>query len=139
MQLHGLSSNKNRSSEEFLPPYKDFTFSQRKQRTGGALKTNLENRDMNIAISLRNFTVLMACLLLASACAPQMEQLIKEAHDTGDWSRVEKRQETLLARQARKTPMCPTGMVSTCNGWGKLTEPKCVCVDRSIAMRAVQR
>ena len=94
---------------------------------------------MNTAISLRNFTVLMAYLLLASACAPPMEQLIKEAHATGDWSQVERWEGAVSRHQARKTPMCEDSLVSVCNGWGKLTKPNCVCVDKGTARSAVQK
>lgn len=91
---------------------------------------------MNTAISLRNFTVLMAYLLLASACAPPMEQLIKEAHESGDWSQVEKQQDAELKRQARRTPMCEDGLVSVCSGLETLTKQECVCVQRATMRRA---
>ncbi len=94
---------------------------------------------MNAAISLRNLTVLMACQLLGSACAPSTEQLIKEAHDTGDWSQVEKRQDAVLERQARMTPLCEDGLVSVCKERGKLIKPKCVCVDTITVRRPVLR
>ena len=92
---------------------------------------------MNAAISLRNLTVLMACLLLGSACAPPMEQLIKEAHDTGNWSQVEKRQDAEARRQARRTPRCADGMVSMCSGSETLTKRECACVHKGTFTRAV--
>jgi hypothetical protein len=91
---------------------------------------------MNAAILMRNFTVLMACQLLGTACAPPMEQLIKEAHDTGDWSQVELRQDVELKRQARRTPMCEDGLVSVCSGLETVTKQECVCVQRATMRRA---
>ena len=91
---------------------------------------------MNAPISIRNFTVLMTCLLLGSGCAPSMEQLIKEAHENGDWSQVEKQQDAELKRQARRTPMCEDGLVSVCSGLETLTKQECVCVQRSTMRRA---
>jgi len=92
---------------------------------------------MNAANSLQNLTVLIACQLLASACAPPMEQLIKEAHDTGDWSQVEKRQEAEVRRLARRTPLCADGLVSVCSGSETLTKRECACVQKGTFTRAV--
>jgi len=92
---------------------------------------------MNAAISMRNLTVLMAFQLLASACAPSMEQLIKEAHANGDWSQVEKWQEAELRRQARSTPLCADGLVSVCSGSERLTKRECACVHNGNVTRAL--
>ncbi len=92
---------------------------------------------MNAAISLRNLTVLMAFQLLSSACAPPMEQLIKEAHENGDWSQVEKRQDAAVRRQARRTPLCADGLVSVCSGSETLTQRECACVYKGTFTRTV--
>jgi hypothetical protein len=92
---------------------------------------------MNAAISMRNFTVLMAFLLLGSACAPPMGQLIKEAHDNGDWSQVEKRQDAELRRQARRTPLCADGLVSACSGSERSTKRECACVRKDALTRTL--
>jgi len=92
---------------------------------------------MNAAISLRNLTVLMAFQLLGSACAPPMEQLIKEAHENGDWSQVEKRQEAEVRRQARRTPVCADGLVSACSGSERSTERECTCVRKDVFTRTL--
>ncbi len=92
---------------------------------------------MNVAILMRNFTVLMACLLLGSGCAPSMEQLIKEAHESGDWSQVEKWQDAEVRRQARRTPLCADGLVSACSGSEKLTNRECACVRKDALTRAL--
>jgi len=58
---------------------------------------------MNTTISKRNFTAFMACLLLSSACARlTMEQLVDEAKMTGDWSKVEDREDWMLRHQTNK-------------------------------------
>jgi len=85
---------------------------------------------MNTAISIRNFTVLMACLLLSSACERlPMEQLVDEALMTGDWSKVEKREASVLRRQAREQPLnCGQNMVGICRGSGRLDRRACECI-----------
>lgn len=83
---------------------------------------------MNTAISTRNFTALIACLLLSSACALPTEQLIKEALVTGDWSEVEKREDAALRRQAREQSIhCGQNEVGYCKASGRLKKRVCTC------------
>ena len=83
---------------------------------------------MNTAISTRNFTALMACLLLSSACALPMEQLVNEALITGDWSEVEKREVAALRRQVREQSMhCGRNEVGYCKASGRLSKRVCTC------------
>jgi len=83
---------------------------------------------MNTAISIRNFTALIACLLLGSACALPMEQLVNEALITGDWSEVEKREGAALRRQAREQSMhCGRNKVGYCKASGRLSKRVCTC------------
>ena len=79
---------------------------------------------MNTAISIRNFTALMACLLLSSACARlTMEQLEDEAKMTGDWSKVDER-EDWMRRQEQSS--CGPDEVLMCRGSGRLNRA-CEC------------
>ncbi len=92
---------------------------------------------MNAAILIRNLTVLVACQLLGSACAPSTVQLIKEAHENGDWSRVEKQQDAELKRQAGTTSLvCADGQVGVCSGSEKLSQRECVCAHKASLRRA---
>ena len=101
---------------------------------------NLEVEDMTIAISTRNFTALTACLLLISACALPMEKLVNEALMTGDWSQVEKREDTALRRQARRhAVMCAEDQVGACAISGRLEKPICFCESRSDVMNALHQ
>ncbi len=90
---------------------------------------------MNTAISIRSFTALMACLLLSSACARlPMEQLVDEALMTGDWSKVEKREGSMLRREARKQSLnCGPNLVGICRGSGRLARQACECVKKDSA------
>ena len=83
---------------------------------------------MNTAISTRKFTALMACLLLSSACALPMEQLVDGALVTGDWSEVEKREAAALRRQAREPSMhCGGNEVGYCKASGRTSRRVCTC------------
>jgi len=77
----------------------------------------------------------MACLLLSSACARlPMEQLVDEASMTGDWSKVDKRQDSMLRRQAKKQSMnCGPNQVGICRGSGRIDTRACECVKKSSA------
>ena len=83
---------------------------------------------MNTAISTRNFTALMACLLLSSACALPMEQLVNEALITGDWSEVEKREDAAFRRQVREQSVhCGPYEVGYCKASGRTSKRVCTC------------
>ena len=82
---------------------------------------------MNTTISIRNFTALVACLLLSSACARlTMEQLEDEAKMTGDWSKVDDREDWMRRRQAEKQSSCGSEEVLMCRGSGRLNRT-CEC------------
>ena len=83
---------------------------------------------MNTAISTRNFTALLVCLLLSSACALPMEQLVNEALVTGNWSEVEKREAAALRRHVREQSMhCERDEVVYCKASGRLKKGVCTC------------
>ena len=74
----------------------------------------------------------MACLLLGSACAPRltMEQLEEEAEMTGDWSKVEEREEWLKRRQTEEQSYCGPDETLMCRGSGRLNRT-CECKKKS--------
>ena len=83
---------------------------------------------MNITNWTRNFTALLACLVLGSACAVPMQQLVDEALVTGDWSEVEQREAAALRRQAREPSMqCGSSEVGYCKASGRLKKRVCTC------------
>ena len=83
---------------------------------------------MNTVISMRNFITLIACLLLGSACALSMEELVDEALLTGDWSQVEKKEDAASARLARQqSAMCAGDYVGYCKATGRLGKKVCTC------------
>lgn len=75
--------------------------------------------------------MLMACLLLSTACAPvPLEKLIDEALVTGDWSEVEKREKSIARRKNETLPSgCGPEEVLMCRGSGRLNRT-CECTAR---------
>ena len=103
------------------------------------MQTNLEIEEMNIAISIRYFTVLIVCLLLISACAPSMELMVAEAERTGDWSQVEKLEDAEAGRRAISQPsMCARKQVAVCQRMGTLGKPTCTCKSKSLLGTGLQ-
>ena len=83
---------------------------------------------MRTTIWTRNLAALMACLLLSSACALPMEQLVNEALMTGDWSKVENREAALSRRQVREQSLkCERSEVGFCTTKGRLKKRVCTC------------
>jgi len=83
---------------------------------------------MNITNWTRNFTALLAWLVLGSGCALPMQQLVDEALVTGDWSEVEQREAAALRRQAREPSMrCGSGEVGYCKTTGRTAKRVCTC------------
>jgi hypothetical protein len=94
---------------------------------------------MCIAISIINFTTLTAYLLLGSACALSMEELVDEALLTGDWSQVEKKEDAASRRLARQQPvMCEGEYVGYCKASGRLSKRVCTCESYSDVKDALQ-
>ncbi len=95
---------------------------------------------MNTAISTRNFTALIACLLLSSACALPMERLVNEALVTGNWSEVEKREAAAVRRQVREQSLkCERSEVGFCTTKGRLKKRVCTCVSYSDVREALHQ
>jgi hypothetical protein len=91
-------------------------------------KASLEVNGMNTAFSTRNISALLAWLVLGSACAVPMQQLVNEALVTGDWSEVEQREAALSRRQAREQSMqCGSGEIGHCRTKGRLKKRVCTC------------
>ena len=58
--------------------------------------------------------VLAACLLWACSSYSSLEELVAEAEQTGDWSKVEERERILVKRAERHGTVCPKGDVYMC-------------------------
>jgi len=83
---------------------------------------------MRTTIWTRNSAALLAWLILGSACAVPMQQLVDEALVTGDWSEVEQREAAALRRQAREQSIqCGSGEVGYCKASGRLKKRVCIC------------
>ena len=65
-------------------------------------------------------------LFLLLGCAPSTQDLIEQAHLTGDWSFVNKRIEAEERRKAERGPSCPRGTI----GWCEISfgDKRCSCV-----------
>ena len=83
---------------------------------------------MRTTIWTRNSAALLAWLILGSACAVPMQQLVDEALITGDWSEVEQREAALSRRQVREQSMhCGRNKVGYCKASGRLKKRVCTC------------
>jgi len=83
---------------------------------------------MRTTIWTRNSAALLAWLILGSACAVPMQQLVDEALFTGDWSEIEQREAALSRRQAREQSIqCGSGEVGYCKASGRLKKRVCTC------------
>ncbi len=86
---------------------------------------------------LRRCTALTVLVLLGCGCALSMEQLINDAHGTGNWSHVEKRLEVESQRQARRATLeCEGRLVSLCTRSLMTTKLECICVNDATARSA---
>ena len=83
---------------------------------------------MKTSIWAINSAALLAWLVLGSACAVPMQQLVNEALVTGDWSEVEQREDAVLKRQVREQSMhCGRNEVGYCKASGRLSKRVCTC------------
>ena len=69
--------------------------------------------------------------LLTAGCASSTNDLIKEAHETGDWAAVNHR---LAAEESREnsSPSCGEGLILMCTS-------RCECVSNQVAKYRVSR
>ncbi len=80
--------------------------------------------------SIINSTI-FATLLCLTACAsgPTLSQLEDEALTTGDWSKVEAREQSDQRRRPQPTLQCPKGKIAYCES--HLDPNACRCVSAS--------
>lgn len=72
-------------------------------------------------------------LFLVVGCAPTTDELIKQAHQTGDWTQVNQRLEAEANRAAERAVRCPAGTIRWCdNSYG---DSVCSCVENADAYR----
>lgn len=72
--------------------------------------------------------VVLAALFAIGACADTrtLEELEREAMETGDWSAVERREKKLAEQQARREAGCRTTETLVCETLA--SDSKCYCV-----------
>ena len=75
------------------------------------------------------WTNIILAMFLLSGCAPSTQDLIEQAHLTGDWSPVNKRMEAIERREALRPQSCPSGTKSWCVR--RLSREKCSCISNS--------
>jgi len=76
--------------------------------------------------SVKVKTLSIFSLFLLLGCAPSTQDLIEQAHLTGNWSLVNKRIEAEERRKAVSVPSCPRGTIP----WCKISfgDKRCSCV-----------
>ncbi len=98
---------------------------------------SLHRRYAKAVIAIRNLTAFTALAILGLGCAPSTEQLIRDAHATGNWSQVEQRLEADAKRQARLATLeCEDDLVSLCTRSLMTTKLECICVKNATARSA---
>lgn len=76
---------------------------------------------MNTTNRTKNFSMLLAWMVLCSACATPTQQLLDEALVTEDWAEFER-------RQARESSMqCGRDEMVYCKTTGRLAKRNCSC------------
>lgn len=83
---------------------------------------------------MKNLSAVVLFLLVGCSVGPTMEELESQALLTGDWSRVEKRERTLVRRQLRAGIQCPNGYIGYCVD--QIVAKRCTCLERD-ALRFV--
>ena len=68
-------------------------------------------------------------MFLLCGCAASRADLFEQAQRTGDWSLVNKRDEAIDRREARRRPSCRTGTIKFCTG--RPGNESCSCVSTS--------
>ncbi len=76
--------------------------------------------------SVKVKTLSIFSLFLLLGCAPSTQDLIEQAHFTGDWSLVNKRIEAEERRKAEREPSCPKGTIPWCKE--SFGDERCSCV-----------
>jgi len=73
---------------------------------------------------VKALSILMLFLLFG--CAPSTQDLIEQAHFTGDWSLVNKKIEAEERRKTASAPSCPRGTIAWCKK--SFGDERCNCV-----------
>ncbi len=75
--------------------------------------------------------LIIAIALLTSACVSSTNDLIKEAHETGDWTAVNHRLDAEMTRE-KFAPSCGDGLILLCTS-------RCECVSNQTAKYRVNQ
>jgi hypothetical protein len=68
-------------------------------------------------------------LLFGCAEVKTLEELELAAIQSGDWSAVEKREQSMARRKARRGPSCPSGSIAVCEVRGGDRQCQCASDD----------
>lgn len=77
---------------------------------------------------MKGLIALSAVLLLGCADIKTLEELELTALQTGDWSAVNAREQSIARREARRGPSCPSGQIAVCEKQGRTD--RCQCTSR---------
>lgn len=77
----------------------------------------------------------LAFVAVGCSAVPTLEQLEEQATLTGDWSAVEKREQVIARREARRGLQCPRGYVSYCEQ--HVGRSKCTCASNDALRSAL--
>jgi hypothetical protein len=97
--------------------------------TNGALRNFLGS------VKVKLLSILSLFLLLG--CASSTQDLIDQAHLTGDWKAVNKRLDIIEKRESRRnSETCPRDKTKFCNN--RFSDQRCSCVSTIEVRRALE-
>lgn len=79
---------------------------------------------------MRRLAAGIVALILLAGCAASLEELEREAMQTGDWSAVEARNRVLERREAKRAQTCPAGKKRWCTV--ESGHERCSCIVDSV-------
>ncbi len=80
--------------------------------------------------------LILACLTI-SACAPSTDALIREAHQSGNWSLVNQRLDAEEERALASISQCNDGRTLMCST--SVGQSNCSCVDNALAREKLRQ
>ncbi len=83
------------------------------------------------SVKMKALSILILFVLIG--CAPSTQDLIQQAHLTGDWTLVNQRVAAMERREAQRSQPCPRGGVKICNS--RFGDNKCTCASNAEVRR----
>ncbi len=75
-------------------------------------------------------------LFLLLGCASSTQNLIEQAHLTGDWTLVNQRMDAIERRKAERPALCPKGTIQVCQK--RFDYERCACSRNSDVRQMLQ-